>query len=55
MWAPTSEAHTSSMTTTWYQTPDLVAEHRAALEGAARLHRATRSFRRTWRRRNKAA
>ena len=50
MWSATSEAHTHSMNTTWYQTPDLVAEHRAALEGAARRHRATRSLRRIWRR-----
>jgi hypothetical protein len=50
MWACTSEAHTHDMTTTWYSTPDLVAEHRAALEDAARRHRATRSLRRIWRR-----
>ena len=54
MWVSTSEAHTQSMNTTWYQTPDLVAEHRAALEDAARRHRATRSYRRIWRRHPKA-
>jgi hypothetical protein len=38
------------MTTTWYSTPNLVAEHRAHLEDEARRHRATRNLRRIWRR-----
>jgi hypothetical protein len=38
------------MTTTWYATPDLVAEHRASLEDAARRYRATRTLRRIRRR-----
>lgn len=50
MWSATSEAHTHSMTPTWYSTPDLVAEHRASLEDAARRYRATHTLRRIWRR-----
>jgi hypothetical protein len=41
------------MTTTWYSNADRVAEHRAVLEADALRHRAIKSRRRIWRKREK--
>ncbi|GEM_PF-6835931 len=49
MWATLSGAHARTVNPHWYQTPELVAEHRAALTSAAdrrRLRRILRSWRR---------
>jgi hypothetical protein len=54
MWPATSDLHTDSMLSNWYQTPTLVAEHRASLEKAASRRRVRRSFR-LWRREGRAA
>jgi hypothetical protein len=49
MWPATSVPHTGFMHSNWYQTPTLVAEHRASLEKAASRRRVRRSYR-LWRR-----